>query len=169
VSRIRSSHTLATPLLRTSDSKGHQKLMNLVWFRFRSSVEELAARWIANVKSTPLGVRIGIALRQRYPDSVRRWPLAFWKISAEPPFPGRFGKKHDFSKTFGVTKSIKNGPMAFPKRASVGTYQPRPQGLWGHGLPSQEASGRERRPRALTRPFRFFGSTKDLSRGGAAR
>ena len=41
---------------------------------------------------------------------------------------------------------------------------------WGQGLPSQEASGRKRRPRALRQPFRLFDKArKSLSRGGAAR
>src|ERR1700689_2640735 len=43
VSRIRSSHVLAAPLLRISVSRGHQKPMNLVWFWFRSSLGKLAA------------------------------------------------------------------------------------------------------------------------------
>ena len=45
-----------------------------------------------------------------------------------------------------VTKSLKVARRPFPKRIRVGTYRPRPQGLWGQGLPSQEASGRKRRP-----------------------
>jgi hypothetical protein len=69
---------------------------------------------------------------------------------------GRFDEKATISTIFAVTKSLKVVFRPFPKQAGVGTYRPRPQGLWGQGLPSQEASGRERRPRALPQPFRLF-------------
>src|SRR6516164_2716038 len=52
-----------------------------------------------------------------------------------------------------VTKSSKGAPRPFPKQAHVDTYRPRPTGIC-RGLPSQEASGRKRRLKALTVRFR---------------
>jgi hypothetical protein len=71
-------------------------------------------------------------------------------------FPAGLTKKATIFEIFAVTKSLKVVIRPFPKQAGVGTYRPRPQGLWGQELPSQEASGRKRRPRALPQPFRLF-------------
>ena len=54
------------------------------------------------------------------------------------PFPG-FGRQTGY---FGVTKTSKTRPWAFPKRGRVDTYPSHPRAL--PGLPSQEASGRDR-------------------------
>ena len=64
-----------------------------------------------------------------------------------------FFSKRAIRRMFAVTKSSKAAPRPFPKRAHVDTYAPRPTGICC-GLPSQEASGRKRRLRALTVPFR---------------
>ena len=65
----------------------------------------------------------------------------------------------------------KIAPRAFPKRACVGTYRSHP-GAWP-GLPSQEASGRDRSaPPGVGRlrsGIGFAKARKGLSRGGAAR
>ena len=70
-----------------------------------------------------------------------------------------------------VIKSGKDGPRAFPKRACVGTYRPHPGAL--PGLPSQEASGRDRSAPPGVGQLRsgigFSKARNGLSRGGAAR
>jgi hypothetical protein len=84
------------------------------------------------------------------------WRLRFRANARPSSISGRFGKKATFFEIFAVTKSLKVGTRPFPKQAGVGTYRPRPDGLWGQGLPSQEATGRKRRPRAFAKPFRLF-------------
>jgi len=70
-----------------------------------------------------------------------------------------------------VIKSGKDVSRAFPKRIGVGTYRSHP-GAWP-GLPSQEASGRDRSAPPGVGQLRsgigFAKARNGLSRGGAAR
>ena len=67
----------------------------------------------------------------------------------KPRAPFRFNRNGKGSGAdFGVTKTSKTSPWPFPKRACVDTYPSHPGAL--PGLPSQEASGRDRStPKAL--------------------
>src|SRR6266404_4968805 len=96
------------------------------------------------------------------------WPAswAFALVLARAPPSAHLGPGQRVST---VIKPRKDRSWAFPKQSCVDTYRSHPRAL--PGLPSQEASGRDRSaPQALARVFRFFAKARNgLSRGGAAR
>jgi hypothetical protein len=66
---------------------------------------------------------------------------------------GKAGAGPGFGGVFDVTKTSKTAPWAFPKQACVDTYPSHPGAL--PGLPSQEASGRDRSTPQSVGRFRF--------------
>ena len=96
----------------------------------------------SNVSVTPVPPVFCLAAWLRFWQT----PL-FGRLMARPVPRGRFVTD------LGVTKTSKTGPWAFPKQRCVDTYRSHPRAL--PGLPSQEASGRDRSaPKSVGR-FRF--------------
>ncbi len=109
--------------------------------RSRTAIIQWAIETGATSRNRALAVTLGSpaglkpTVRPEFAPGRRLWPMC--------------RKKGAHFANFAVTKSSKVTSRPFPKRTVVGTYRPRPHGLRGQGLPSQEASGRKLRPRGV--------------------